>query len=130
MKDHKEDSLDHQAHEHKNNVKQLGGFVAGLLAGGLAGGLAGAGAMLLLAPQSGKRTRAQIQRRGVELKDQATDAVDDAVTQTRDRVHRIRTGAQRNMGRLQHRAKLVLEEQTARVADVVEAGKHTVLGSA
>ena len=86
--------------------------------------------MLLLAPQSGKRTRAKIQLRGMELRDQATDAVDDAVVQTRDRVHRIRAGAQRNMGRLQHRAKLVLEEQTARVADVVEAGKHAVLGSA
>jgi hypothetical protein len=34
------------------------------------------------------------------------------------------------MRRLQHRAKLVLEEQTARVADVVEAGKHAVVGSA
>ena len=126
MKNHKEDSLDHQTHEHKNKFNLLGGFAAGLLLGGLAG----AGTMLFLAPQSGKRTRAQIQRRGVELRDQATDAIDDAVTQTRDRVHRIRRGAQRNMGRLQHRAKLVLEEQTARVADVVEAGKHAVLGSA
>jgi gas vesicle protein len=126
MGNHKEDSLDHQAHKHENTVNQLGGFAAGLLLGGLAG----AGTMLLLAPQSGKRTRIQIQRRGVDLKDQATGAVDDAVAQTRDRVHRIRTGAQRNMGRLQHRAKLVLEEQTARVADVVEAGKQAVLGSA
>lgn len=126
MKNHTEDSLDHQAQERRNIVNQLGGFVAGALFGGLAG----AGAMLLLAPQSGKRTRTQIQRRGLEFKDQATDAVDDAVVQTRDRVHRIRTGARRNIGRLQHRAKLVLEEQTARVADVVEAGKHAVLGSA
>ena len=126
MKNHKEDSLDHQTHEHKNNINLLGGFAAGLLLGGLAG----AGTMLFLAPQSGKRTRAQIQRRGVELKDQATDAVDDAMTRTRGRVYRFRTGAQRNMRRLQHRAKLVLEEQTARVADVVEAGKHAVVGSA
>jgi gas vesicle protein len=126
MKDHKEDSLDHQAHGHKNNLNQLGGFAAGILLGGLAG----AGTMLLLAPQSGKRTRAQIQQRGTELKDQATDAVDEAVLQTRHQVRRIRAGTRRNMGRLQHRARLVLEEQTARVADVVEAGKHAVLGPA
>jgi gas vesicle protein len=126
MKNHKEDSLDHQAHEHENTVNQLGGFAAGVLLGGLAG----ATTMLLLAPQSGKRTRTQIQRRSMDLKDQATEVVDDAVAQTRDRVHRMKTGAQRNMGRLQHRAELVLEEQTARVADVVEAGKQAVRGSA
>ncbi len=126
MKNHKEDSPDHQVHGHKNNINLLGGFAAGLLLGGLVG----AGTMLLVAPQSGKRTRAQIQRRGVELKDQATDAIDDAVAQTRDRVDRIRTGAQRNMGRLQRRAKVVLEEQTGRAADAVEAGKRAVQGSA
>jgi len=126
MKDHKEDSLDHQAHEHKNNVNQLGGFVAGLLAGGLAG----AGAMLLLAPQSGKRTRTQIQRRSLELKDQAADAVDDAVAQTRDTSRRIRAGTRAKMKRFQHRAHVLLEEQKTRVSDAVEAGKRAVLGSA
>ncbi len=126
MKDHKEDSPDHQVHGHKNSINLLGGFAAGLLLGGLAG----ATTMLLLAPQSGKRTRIQIQRRGEELRDQATDAIDDAVAQTRDRVDRIRTRAQRTVGRLQHRAKLVLEEQTARAADAVEAGKQAVRRSA
>ncbi len=126
MKNHKEDSGGHQVHGHKNSINLLGGLAAGLLLGGLAG----AATMLLLAPQSGKRTRAQIRRRGAELKDQATDAIDDAVAQTRDRVDRITTRAQRNMGRLQRRAKVVLEEQTARAADVVEAGKHAVRGSA
>ncbi len=125
MKNHKEDSPDHQVYGHKNNINLLGGFAAGLMLGGMVG----AATMLFLAPQSGKRTRAQIQRRGAELKDQATDAIDDAVAETRDRVHRIGTRAQRNMGRLQHRAKVVLEEQTARAADVVEAGKRAVRGS-
>ncbi len=125
MKAYKEDSPDHQVLRYKSSINLLGGFAAGLLLGGLVG----AGTMLLLAPQSGKRTRIQIPRRGEELRDQATDAIDDAVAQTRDRVDRIRTRAQRNMGRLQHRAKLTLEEQTARVADVVEAGKHAVQGS-
>ena len=126
MKDHKEDSLDHQAHEHKNNGSQLGGFIAGVLAGGLAG----AGAMLLLAPQSGKRTRTQIQRRSLELKDQATDAVDDAVAQTRDTSRRIRAGTRAKMKRFQHRANVLLEEQKTRVSAAVESGKHAILGSA
>ena len=113
-------------HEHMTNTNHPGSFLAGMLFGGLAG----AGAMLLLAPQSGKRTRTQIQRRGTKLKDQATEAVGDAVAETRHQARRLRTGTRRNMERLQHHAKLVLEEQTARVADAVEAGKHAVLGSA
>ena len=116
--------MDHQ--KHMNNVSQPGSFLAGMVFGGLAA----AGAMLLLAPQSGKRTRAQIQRRGTELKDQATDAVGDAMVRTRGRVRRLRTGTRRNIERLQHQAKLVLEEQTAQVAGVVKAGQHALLRSA
>jgi gas vesicle protein len=112
--------------EYLKNVNHPATFLAGMLFGGLAG----AGAMLLLAPQSGKKTRTQIQQRSTALKDQTTEAVDDAVVQARDQVHRLRTGTRRQMKRLQHRAKFVLEEQTARVADVVEAGKHAVLGAA
>ena len=37
--------------------------------------------MLLLAPQSGKKTRTQIQRKSIELRDQTTEAVEDAVAQ-------------------------------------------------
>ena len=36
-----------------------------VLVGMLVGGLAGAVTMLLMAPQSGKRTRAQIQEKGI-----------------------------------------------------------------
>jgi gas vesicle protein len=53
---------------------------AGLLTGLLIGGLAGFGAMMLLAPQSGKMTRAQIKQKSAELQDRATDTYDDLVT--------------------------------------------------
>jgi gas vesicle protein len=49
----------------------------GLLTGLIIGGLAGFGAMLLLAPQSGKKTRAQIKQKRTELQDRATDTYDD-----------------------------------------------------
>jgi gas vesicle protein len=51
----------------------------GLLAGLLIGGLAGAGAMMLLAPQSGKKTRAQIVQKSTELQNRASDTFDDLV---------------------------------------------------
>lgn len=123
---HTEDGQDHPAHDHDNDATLVGGFFAGLLLGGLAG----AGAMLLLAPQSGKRTRTQIQMAGIELRDQATDAVDAAVAQTRSRARRIRTGARAQMEGLQHRTHVMVEKQKANVSAAVEAGKHAVLGPA
>lgn len=44
------------------------------------GGLAGAGLALLLAPQSGKRTRQQIADLAEDLKDYATDLTDKVRT--------------------------------------------------
>jgi gas vesicle protein len=51
----------------------------GLLTGLLIGGLAGFGALMLLAPQSGKKTRAQIRQKSTELQDRATVTFDDLV---------------------------------------------------
>ena len=51
---------------HENNGSQLGGFLAGLLAGGLAG----AGTMLLMAPQAGMKSRANIQQKRTEVREQ------------------------------------------------------------
>jgi gas vesicle protein len=49
----------------------------GLLAGLLIGALAGFGAMLLLAPRSGRNTRARIMQKSTELQGRATDTFDD-----------------------------------------------------
>jgi len=51
------------------------------------GSLIGAGVMLLLAPQSGKKTRRQLRRRGRDLREQTTGAVDDTVAQVRAKAH-------------------------------------------
>jgi len=56
MKTTTEEKANSQEMENTSNAKPV-------LAGLLIGGLAGAGAMLLLAPQSGKETRAQIQQK-------------------------------------------------------------------
>jgi gas vesicle protein len=71
--------MDNHSQEHENDANNTWGFFAGLLIGGLAGAVA----MLLLAPQSGKRTRAKIQQKSIELREQTAEAVEDVVAQAR-----------------------------------------------
>ena len=125
MNNRKEDGLDTHDHEHENDVNQVGGFFAGLLMGGLAG----AGAMLLLAPQSGKRTRAQIQLKSMELREQTTEAVEDALKQTRSKARQIRADVREKADELQQHGQAMLDEQKERWSTLVEAGKTAVQGS-
>ena len=125
MDNRKEDSLDNHNHEYENGVKQVGGFFAGLLVGGLAG----AGTMLLLAPQSGKRTRAKIEQKSIELREQTTEAVEDALKQARTKGRQIRADVRDQADALQQRGQDVLDEQKEHWSALVEAGKTAVQGS-
>ena len=66
--DHNHEHTHQHEHEHEHGAAESGGLSAGMLAGLLIGGLAGAIAMLLLAPQSGKRTRAKLRRQSYALR--------------------------------------------------------------
>ena len=123
MNNRKEDGLDN--HDHENGVNQVGGFLAGLLIGGLAGAVA----MLLLAPQSGKRTRTQIQLKSMELREQTAEAVEDALKQTRTQARQIRADVREKADELQQRGQAVLDEQKENWSALVEAGKTAVQGS-
>ena len=113
------------------NVRAALGFLAGILIGGLAG----AGTMLLLAPQSGKRTRAQIRHKGLELRDQATDTIEEAMTEARTtgqhltaRVQKQADKIQKQADKLQQRGQDVIDAQKERWSPVVEAGQKAVNG--
>jgi len=125
MNDRKEDRMDSHNNEHENGVNQPGSFLAGLLIGGLAG----AGTMLLLAPQSGKRTRTQIQLKSMELRDQTTEAVEDAMAQAGVKARQIRTDVRKQAKELEHRGQDMFDEQKERFSTLVEAGKTAVQGS-
>jgi gas vesicle protein len=110
----------HSNEQRSHNGHSARGFVAGMLLGGLAG----AGTMLLLAPHSGKTTRAQIQQKTIELRHQAVETVEDAVSQTRAKVSQIKTGVREQAEELQQRGHELLDEQKQRWSPVVvEAGK-------
>ena len=70
---------------HSNNIF---GVVVGILFGSLIGVLT----MLLLAPRSGRDTRIQLMEKGIELRDQATGIVEDAVDQVRSNAKKITLG--------------------------------------
>jgi gas vesicle protein len=87
------------------------GPLAGMLAGLLIGGLAGAVAMLFMAPQSGKRTRAKIQRASNELREQAADTMEDAMEQARAKTHQVAQGVRKQADAMEERGQAVLDGQ-------------------
>jgi gas vesicle protein len=111
-----------------NNDNNLNGFLAGmmLLSGLLLGSLIGAVAMLLLAPQSGKKTRRQIRRKGRALRAQAGGAVDETVAQVRATANQVTAGIQEQAEALQQRGQDVVDQQKERWAPVVKAAEKAV----
>ena len=105
------------------------GLLIGLLSGAIFGGLAGAGTMLLLAPQSGKRTRAKLQRQSVKLRHQATDGIEDALANVSDKAHAYSDDLQKEVGKVEQRGQAILDEQKDNLAAIVKAGKNAVQGS-
>ncbi|MGA2821215.1 MAG: YtxH domain-containing protein [Anaerolineales bacterium] len=97
-----------------------------VLIGLVIGGLAGAGAMLLFAPQSGKRTRDAIQLKGTQLRDRTSDIVKDALAQARFDTHEITSGVREKAGQLKQHGQDKLVKQLDRVSTALDAGKAAV----
>jgi gas vesicle protein len=114
--------------EQENDGLQLGSLLTGLLVGGLAGAVA----MLMLAPQSGKKTRTKLQQKSIELRGQATDAVEAAeaaLAHARTKAYRFSTGAQKRAHALQHHGQAVLTQQKEHWSELVDAGKAALQGA-
>ncbi len=96
--------------KHKELVTANNNF-SSVLAGALIGGLAGAVTMFLLAPQSGEKTRMQIQEKSVELRDLTTGFLEGAIEQVRaDGIKIAIDGSQKAKELLQHGQSLVAEQ--------------------
>jgi gas vesicle protein len=98
------------------------GFITGLLLGGLAGAVA----LLLVAPQSGEKTRGKIQKKGKQLRDQTVEAVEDVMTQARSKANQITTEVHNNVEELKQRGQEVLDDQKERLATAVESGNAVI----
>ena len=94
----------------------------GVLVGMMIGVLAGAATMLLLAPQSGKDTRMQIQKKSSELRDRTTAMVEDTIAQVRTNANKITMG-------LKNYGQELAVEQLDHVSEAAQAGKKVIQGS-
>src|SRR5512135_637661 len=111
------DGKDHQVSDYQ---PRLGIFGAGLLIGGLAGAVS----MLVTAPQSGERTRRQMRRKALELRDQIADNAEEAREQVEEsldealkNVRKVRQGALSRVDDAQQRGQIFLEQQSGRVKE-------------
>lgn len=102
-----------------DNDSDFGAFFTGFLFGGLVG----AAAALLLAPQSGEETRAQIRQRSIELRDQAEDLAEDTrrraeevAVQTRARAEKLAAEARARAEEIQDRGRAAFNEQRDKLA--------------
>ena len=113
----------------ENNMEEQtdnkNGFV-NILIGALVGGLAGAVAMLLFAPQSGKRTRAQIQNQSILLRDRTTKNIKKAVAQVRSETNKLTSEVQEKAGELKQLGQDKLVEQLDRVSAALDSGKTAI----
>ena len=96
--------------------------ILGVLVGMLVGALAGAVTMLLLAPQSGKDTRRQIQEKGIELRDRTTEMVEDTIAQVRTKANRLTTG-------IRDYSQELAVEQLENVSEAAQSGKKAIQSS-
>lgn len=115
---------DNQDLQYQNNHNVFGVFV-----GLLIGGLVGAATMLLLAPQSGKDTRIQIQKKGIELRDHTTKMIGDTMAQVRSNANRISTSGRMKAEELLHQGQDLVAEQLDHVSEAAQAGKKAIKGS-
>jgi len=98
--------MENQSQKQQQNGNNAIPFLSGMLAGGLAGAVA----MLLLVPQSGKETRAQIQHKSIELRDQAAENAEGAVAQIRQTAQQIAGDVREKAGELHQRAQDTFDE--------------------
>jgi gas vesicle protein len=115
-------------YENQEN-RQASSNVLNILFGMLVGGLAGAVTMLLLAPQSGKDTRVQLQKKGVELRDRTTEVLDDTMAQVRTKADKMAVSGREKIKELTQHGQEIAVKQLEHVSEAAQAGKKAIQSS-
>ncbi|MBI5353842.1 MAG: YtxH domain-containing protein [Chloroflexi bacterium] len=110
----------------ENQELKVHSNILDVLTGLLIGGLAGAVTMLLLAPQSGKETRLQIQEKGIELRDRTSGVLDDVLAQIRLDGKKINNSGRKMAKELMHTGQSLVADQLEHLSDAAQAGKKAI----
>ena len=108
---------------------QQAGHTLSVLTGLVIGGLVGAGTMLLLAPQPGEKTRAELKEGVSELRNRTAETVNDTLTQVKSKANHIKAEVQIKAKDLGHQGQDLLVKQLDHVTQAAEAGKKVLQGS-
>lgn len=113
---------ENQENRHTNNALNV-------LLGMLVGGLTGAVTMLLLAPQSGKDTRMQLQKKGIELRNRTTERVRDTMTEVRTQADKMAVSGREKIKELTQHGQEIAVKQLEHVSEAAQAGKKAIQSS-
>jgi len=97
-------------------------FFTGLVVGGLVGAVT----MLLMAPQPGEKTRAELQSGAVELRDRTATTMKDTMTQVKSKANQVKSDVQIKVQDLSHQGQDLLVKQLDHVSHAAEAGKKAI----
>lgn len=112
-------------HQSMHNLQNAAGVISGLVIGSMIG----AATMWLYAPQSGKRTRAQIQLKSIELRDRAAEMLDDTAVQMRMESKKLAENGRHKAKEIAIHAQELAKNQLTHIAEVAENGRHAILRS-
>jgi len=90
------------------------------------GGLIGAGTMLLMAPQSGEKTREVIRKKSVEFKDKAVNSAEETKHRAEDRLDDIKSETKDRVSTLKDRGQKELDTQRANIKEKVRETRERV----
>jgi gas vesicle protein len=97
-------------------------------AGFVIGGLVGAAVALILAPQSGEETRAQLREKGIELKTRAGELA----VETRQRAEELSEEARKKAEELsadtRKKVERIIADTRVRLEEAIEEGKKAAVG--
>jgi len=102
-------------------VKRTRSFIT-LFRGILLGWIAGAAVALVYAPRRGEETRAVIREKGMELKDQAVEKVEE----TRTKAEELARVSAERMNELKYQGQTTLNEQKVTLQSALEGVKEGV----
>jgi gas vesicle protein len=100
---------------HQEDNHSLSSFFTGFLIGGTAGAVIS----LMLAPQSGKETRDQIEQKGIEILNSAAESADKVVEQVRETGKQVSTDVRRKAGDLTRRGQEMIDEKLEQVSELL-----------